>query len=448
MFEPSRSEVREVFKVLQDQIEKLSTTASMRPSVGLRWNKKAEPINGNDLCQLIKSIIEEVEDSTVDTGSGGYLAYVPGGGIFSACVADFLAVSLNRYVGIWDLAPVCVQIEKEAIQTLGEFIGLNDAKGILTSGGSLANLSAVIAARDTKVKNISKAVAYCSDQVHHSIEKCLKASGLGLSQLRKINSDQDFKIDLKELEHQIEADLRTGLEPFLVVGTAGTTNTGAIDSLSAIAEICEKRGLWFHVDGAYGGVFAKINEFSARFEGLSRADSVTIDPHKGLFLPYGTGALLVRNEDCLKEAFSKRADYLPDLSASEGTNFNEISLELSRDFRGLRVWLPFRVHGSGSFKNALCEKIALRKMFEVNLKQVDGIEVGASGLTVVCFRMKDDSKNRELLDYINESRDVFISDTRLRGIYHLRICVLSYATREHHIEKLLALIRTFVETRS
>jgi aromatic-L-amino-acid decarboxylase len=235
------------------------------------------------------------------------------------------------------------------------------------------------------------------------------------------------------------------MRPFLVVPSAGTTNTGAIDPLDAIADIAAEQELWLHVDAAYGGFFQLTERGRERFRGIERADSVTVDPHKGLFLPYGTGALVVRDGAALRDAHHEGAAYLQDLQPSgELPNYSEYSTELSRDWRGLRVWMPLKLHGIAAFREALDEKLDLSEALDAAFRADPNLELPwATQLTVTPFRLRDgdDAANEELLRRINASGRVFLSSTRVHGRFTLRVCIVSHRTHRDRIDECISIVR-------
>jgi aromatic-L-amino-acid decarboxylase len=247
------------------------------------------------------------------------------------------------------------------------------------------------------------------------------------------------------LAKAIAADRAAGRTPFFVGGNAGTTNTGAVDDLAALAELAARERLWFHVDGAYGGVFLLTGEGRRRMAGIERADSIVLDPHKGLFLPYGTGALLVRDVETLRRAHALSAEYLPSMQQDPDlVDFNMLSPELSRDFRGLRVWLPLKMHGIGPFRTNLEEKLALARHAARELSAMPDIEILAEPqLSILAFRLAPagldgaglDRLNRELLDRINAKRRIFLTGTTLRHRFAIRICVLSFRTHRDRMDQ-------------
>ena len=286
------------------------------------------------------------------TASGpGYLAYVPGGGVFPAALADFVADAVNRYTGVWQAAPALLQLEANALDWIRDWMQFPaGTRGLFTTGGSMSNFSAIVTAREQRLGTaIREGALYTSTQAHQCVVKAAKLAGVLPDRVRTIDVDERFRLRIDLLEEAIARDRRVGLQPFLVVSTAGSTNTGAVDPLDAIADLCAREGLWHHVDGAYGGFFHACPELRPLLPGLSRADSLTLDPHKGLFLPYGTGCLLVRDGRALRAAHTvgEHASYLPDLpDLDEFYDPSQYGPDLSRGFPGLRVWLTVKMFGA------------------------------------------------------------------------------------------------------
>jgi aromatic-L-amino-acid decarboxylase len=252
-------------------------------------------------------------------------------------------------------------------------------------------------------------------------------------------------MDPGALREMIRADRVSGSRPFLVVPAAGTTNTGAVDPIDDVADVAADEGLWMHVDGAYGGFFQLTDRGRDRLRGIERADSITLDPHKGLFLPYGTGGLVVRDGTALRDAHFEGAAYLQDLPPTgELPNYSELSPELSREFRGLRVWFPLRLHGVAAFRDALDEKLDLAGFVGEELAADPNLVVPwRPQLTVVPFRLRegDEQANRELLARINASKRVFLSSTLVHGVYTLRVCIVSHRTHKDRIEECVEIVR-------
>jgi aromatic-L-amino-acid/L-tryptophan decarboxylase len=385
--------------------------------------------------------------NTFEFAGPGYLAYIPGGGLFASAIADLLTLGTNRFVNLWVPAPGVVQIEQNVVRWLCDLFGYpEDARGVLTSGGSMANFSAVVTARHARLgEDFLDGVYYVSAQTHASVTKAAALAGFSRRNVRIIPTDAELRMDPEALREQVRADRAAGLRPFLVVPAAGTTNTGAIDPLDAIADVAVQEELWMHVDAAYGGFFVLTDRGRVRFRGIERADSVTLDPHKGLFLPYGTGSLVVRDGAALRAAHYEGAAYLQDLIAEgELPNFTEYSPELSRDVRGLRVWLPLKLHGVAAFREALDEKLDLAEEIEAAFRTIPELEVPwRTQLTVTPFRLRggDDDANKELLRRINASKRVFLSSTVIDGRYTLRVCIVSHRTHRDRILEAIDIVR-------
>jgi aromatic-L-amino-acid decarboxylase len=423
----------------------------------------AEPLpqNGTPLEALLDVLFKQAIPKSFNTAGPGYLAYIPGGGLLHSAVADLIAGSVNRFTGVFAAAPALSQIEANAVAWLAEIVGLPpESRGVLTSGGSLANFTAVVTARRERLpEDFLRGVLYASDQTHHSVARAALLAGFPAGNVRAIPSDDSFRLRIDLLEERIEADRRAGLTPFLLVGNAGTTNTGAVDPLPALADLAARHRLWFHVDAAYGGFFRLTAAGAQALDGMERADSVVVDPHKGLFLPYGTGALLVRDGGALRRAHGIAADYLPPMqSDADLVDFCEISPELSRPFRGLRLWLPLKLLGIGPFRAALEEKLALARQAADELRATPGIEMLAEPqLSLLAFRLHpagrpsgtDDDEalnrlNRELLARVNARNRVHLTGTLLGRRFALRICVLSFRTHADRLAAGLADIRAAI----
>ncbi len=420
------------------------------------------PETGASFESLLDLIFDRLAEKSFNTIGPGFVAYIPGGGLFHAAIGDLIADSINRYVTVFAAAPGLTQLEINVVHWLKHMVGFpSTAGGFLTSGGSLANFSAVVTARRERLpENFLRGKLYVSNQIHHSIGKAAALAGFPPGSVRRIGVDDRFRIRVDALEQAIESDLRDGHQPFMIVGSAGTTNTGAVDDLTELARVARERSLWLHVDGAYGGFFALTERGRSALRGLDEADSVTLDPHKGLFLPYGTGGLLVRDPGALERAHQMRGAYmLPPEESPDLVDFCDISPELSRDFRGLRVWLPIKMHGLAPFREALDEKLDLALWATEELRDIPGIEIVAEPqLSLLAFRLAPDGHdpedldrlNRELMARINARQRVFLTGTELDlpdspDAFVLRICILSYRTHRDRMELALEDVRAAVE---
>ena len=289
--------------------------------------------------------------------------------------------------------------------------------------------------------SVFRGTMYCSDQVHHSFQKAANLAGFPYANIREVACDGKFRMQTDALDEAIARDKRDGWTPFLVVGSAGTTNTGAVDDLASIARIASRNAMWFHVDGAYGAFFALTERGRRAMHGIEQADSVVLDPHKTFFLPYGTGGLVVRDAASLRRAHSLTAGYLPAMQQDEElVDFCEISPELSRPFRGLRVWLPLKMFGADVFREQLDEKLDLTVWATEELRGIEGIEIVAEPqLSVVAFRYAPagqvylNALNRDLLGRINGRQHVMMTATTVGGQFVIRICVVSFRT---HLDRM------------
>ena len=433
---------------LRAYVAAIPTFSSSPPSAGAaaaRALREPMPERGSPVEPLLDILFDRAIPASFATPGPGYLAYIPGGGILHSAVADLIADATNRYVGVWAAGPGPAQIEANVVSWLAEIVGYPpSARGILTSGGSISNFSAIVTARRERLpEDFLGGTLYASDQAHHSVAKAAMLAGFPPRNVRVVPTDGTFRMRLDLLERAVAEDRADGKTPFLVVGNAGTTNTGAVDDLAALSEIARREGLWYHVDGAYGGFFAMTPEGRERLSGIELSDSVILDPHKGLFLPYGTGCLLVRDGAALKRAHALTADYLPAMQdADEHVDFCQISPELSRDWRGLRVWLPMKMCGAAAFREALAEKLALAREAAEAVRAMPGLEILAEPqLSIFAFRIAPNGRsagetndlNRRFLEAINARRHVHMTGTTLCGDFALRICVLSFRTHRDRI---------------
>lgn len=384
----------------------------------------------------------------INSASGAHLGYIPGGGIWTSAVADLLAAATNRYAGISYSSPGAVEIENQIIKWLGKVVGYPDsAHGNLTSGGSIANLIAIKTARDfhdIHSQNVRNSVIYFSDHAHHCIKKALDMTGLHEAVFRTIPMNSRYQMNTDALQQQIEIDLQDGLNPFLIIATAGTTDTGAIDPLERISELSSKYDTWFHIDAAYGGFFLLVDEIKERFKGIEKSDSVVMDPHKTLFIPYGSGVVLVRHRDRLLNSFSEKAAYMKDSYNHHEISPAQTGPELSRHVRGLRMWLPLHLHGIEPFRANLEEKLMLCRYFHHQIGEF-GFETGPEPeLSITCFRYPEDENNewtQKLLEALHKDGRYFFSSTIIDEKLWIRCAVVSFRTHLQEIESALKMIQ-------
>ncbi len=420
----------------------------------------ASPISEDGIP--IGAAIALLEQAVVRPGSnpasGGYLAYIPGGGIYHAALGDYLAAVSNKYAGIFFAAPGAVRMENMLVRWAADLVGYPAAAGgNIASGGSIASLVAIATARDAhglKGADFASAVVYLTAQAHHCIEKALRIAGLGEVQVRRVPMDERFRMRPDALAQAVAADRSRGLRPWLIIASAGTTDTGAVDPLEAVAAVAERERCWFHVDAAYGGFFLLTEHGRSALKGIERSDSVVLDPHKGLFLPYGAGMVLVRDVQPLAETHHYFGSYMQDATREPGElSPADVSPELSKHFRALRMWLPLVLLGTKPFRAALDEKLLLARYFYREIPSL-GFEVGPPpDLSIVTFRWAPPGAtldrinriNQEIVDGVRRDGRVFLSSTMLDGRFTLRLAVLAFRTHRKTIDLAIRVLREQVK---
>jgi aromatic-L-amino-acid decarboxylase len=411
--------------------------------------REPAPEQGSALEPLLDALFNDWIPRSFTAPGPGYLAYIPGGGTYPAALADFIANTTNRYTGVWQAAPALIQLEANALDWLRDWMGFPaETRGLFTTGGSMATFNAIVCARERYLgAEIRRGVLYTSDQAHHSVLKSSKLAGVMPDRVRAIESDDTYRMRLDALRDAITEDRGAGLTPFAVVSSAGTTNTGAVDPLDAIADVCAGEGLWHHIDGAYGAFFLLCDDLRDTLRGLPRADSLTLDPHKGMFLPYGTGALLVRDGAALRAAHEATAPYLPAMPHPE--DFYDPSQhgpELSRGFPGLRVWLSVKMFGAAAFRAAIAEKRALTLEAVRRVAALPGIVIDAAPeLSLFAFhltwpgatRADEDAATEALMERTTRRGRVMVTGCTAHGRFLGRVCVLSFRTHQPQIDALV-----------
>ena len=431
-------------------------TLDRQPSCGdlnaaelCRAMREPAPELGSALEPLLDCLFQDWIPRSFTAAGPGYLAYIPGGGIYPAALADFIADTTNRYTGVWPAAPALIQLESNALEWLREWMDFPpEARGLFTTGGSMSMFNAIVCARERHLgADIRRGVLYTSDQAHHSILKSAKLAGIMPDRVRVIESDNRFRMPADRLASAIADDRRAGLSPFAVVSTAGTTNTGAVDPLDEVADVCAQESLWHHIDGAYGAFFYLCAELRQTLRGLSRADSLTLDPHKGMFLPYGTGALLVRDGAALRAAHEATAAYLPAMPhPDEFYDPSQHGPELSRGFPGLRVWLAVKLYGVAAFRSVLAEKRALTLDAFQRIAALPHIVIDAPPtLSLFAFhvtwpgasRSDEDRATGQLMARTTARGRVMVTGCTTHGRYLGRVCVLNFRTHQERIDALV-----------
>ena len=420
-------------------------TGGIRPDWRPPFEPEPLPERGEDLEGLVRLVSERLAPDAGVVGHPGYLAYVAGAGNLVSVLGQALAMAINPYTGTYATAPALVRIEDQVVRWFAGIVGFPaDAGGLLTTGSSLAILSAVIAARERAAAPWDRARCYVSDQAHHAVGKALFAAGFKAANVVVLPS-RGFRLDPDLLDDRLRRDRAAGLVPVLAVATAGSTNAGLVDPLEDAAAACAEHGVWFHCDAAYGGFFRLLEEATV-LRGMERADSISLDPHKSLSMPYGTGALLIRRVADLRFPRDLAASYMPPVEEGDlRYEYGEIGPELSRDFRGLRVWLAIRHLGIAPFRDNLREKWFLVRRLAEAIAAIPDLEpVTAPDLTVLTFRTKGDrdgAQTRELLSRLNGGGRFFLTGCRLDGRPAIRACLLGFRCDAAVVEALIDALR-------
>jgi len=422
--------------------------------------------DGVPLDRLIKEC-QTIIDLSRHNGHPRFFGYVASPSTPIGAYGDLIASSLNANITCWRSGPAGTEIEKIVVTWLGTLIGYDDdAKGLLTSGGSMANLIALLiasrrksgseAARKGLWNSGTPLTVYASDEVHMSIAKAADILGFGRDHVRAVRTDQRQRIDVVDLRARIESDLKEGLRPFCVVATAGTVNTGVVDPLNEVAAVAREFDLWFHVDGAYGAPGILDDGKKDLFKGLELADSVSLDPHKWLYVPVDAGCLLFRDEAAAKAAFNTEdADYIKvhGLSDDETFAYWDYGVELSRRFRALKVWLTLRYYGVRRIAEAISEDIALAAYLGELVEEAEDFELlSPVELSICCFRYVPtngdfdlDQLNERILAVVQKGGRAYVSNATVKGCFALRACITNFRTTKSDIDKTLKVIREAAE---
>lgn len=400
---------------------------------------------------LLARLEEDVLPFMSWTSHPGFFAFIPSCGTWPAALGDLIASACNIYAGAWMESAGPSHIELQVLRWFADWVGYPEsAAGALVSGGSAANLTALACAREALAGSMSdRLVAYVSDQTHSSVARGARLLGFRPDQVRVLPTDASLRLRPERVAAAMDADVRAGRTPFVVSATAGSTNTGAIDPLPELAELCRERGVWLHVDAAYGGFAVLTERGRDALRGLELADSLTLDPHKWLYQPFECGCLLVRDGALLRRAFTITPDYLRDTEAyADGeVNFADLGLQLTRGSRALKVWLSLRFFGLDAFRAAIDRALDLAGLARARIEASEAFELAAPpSLGVVCFRRRFDDtddqqelerRNARLVAALEESGLALASSTRLRGRYAIRLCILNHTSGPEHVERAL-----------
>jgi glutamate/tyrosine decarboxylase-like PLP-dependent enzyme len=468
------AEFREIGHRLVDQIaDRLATLsgrlvtpdespADVRRALGAEHKL---PPAGTDAGRLVSEAAGLLFDHSLFNGHPRFFGYITSSPAPIGMFGDFLAAALNQNMGAWRLAPLATEIEGQAVRWIAELIGFpTSCGGLLVSGGNMANFVCFVAARaakapwDVRKEGLSREgrplLVYASMETHTWIQKAADLFGLGTDAIRWIGTDEEQRMDSSALRRQVEQDLRAGHQPFLVVGTAGSVGTGAVDSLPEIAAICREHELWFHVDGAYGALAARAPGSPASLHALSDADSVAVDPHKWLYAPLEAGCVLVRDAEKLRNAFSYHPAYYH--FDDQVVNYFDYGPQNSRGFRALKVWLALRQVGRAGYLKMIGDDMLLARHLHQLMAHHPEFEATTQSLSITTFRyvprdLRPQLGSEKVENYLNElnqnvltavekSGEAFLSNALIGGKFVLRACIVNFHTSLGDIEALPVLL--------
>jgi glutamate/tyrosine decarboxylase-like PLP-dependent enzyme len=434
------------------------------PEIATSLSSESLPNQGTPAEALLSDFRERVLPYPLGNGHRRFWGWVNSPPAVIGVFADALAAAMNPSVAGGNHA--AVHLEHGVLGWFKEILGFPaESGGLLVSGGSVANLIGLAVARhecsgldvrsDGLQAGSQKLIVYTSVEGHSCLRKAVELLGIGNANLRTIDVDDDFRIDVAALEAAIKDDVAAGYRPLAVAASAGTVNSGAIDPLVEVSAVCRRHGAWFHVDGAYGALAILSSRRSQELAGLSLADSLAVDPHKWLSVPIEAGLVLVRDAAAMRETFSLVPPYLRTDDDPSGLSgpvwFSEYGIQQTRGFRALKVWMALRHDGVEGYRAAIDLQLELAEMLRASVERADDMEVVAAGLSVVCFRYAPrqlagdvealDGLNRELLHRLQLGGEAFLSGTVLRGRFALRACIVNYKTREADIDRLVELVR-------
>jgi len=442
------------------------------------------PENGQDPAAILDEWRTKVLPNTTHVGSPRYFGFVNGSGTMIGTLAEALAASVNMNPGAWKPAPAATEIERQTIAWIAELIDYpTKCGGLFTSGGTMANFTAIetalrnVAPYDTTLDGLQKEnppgrfTIYMSDHEGHvSISRVADLMNLGRNAVRRVASRDDFSMDVQDLERMLDRDMANGAVPFCVVAQVGSINVGVVDPLDEIARVCRERGLWFHADGACGALGAMLPEKKKLFRGLEKADSVTLDPHKWLYISYECGCVLVRDSEKLRRAFSMAAPYLRGTLPSEyrGLDYFEYGPQMSRGFRALKVWMSLKHYGVKGYRTLLRQNVKCAEHLDKLVRESTKFEaLHEPELFIYSFRYAPedlrsqadespnkseeinaylDSLNQQIADEIQLSGVAFLMTSKIRGRIVLRLSISSHRTTLSDIDLVFAKIRELGET--
>lgn len=445
---------KEVESLESEEVVKVADSNQIKKLKNIRI-----PSQGRQVQEVMEEMMKEVYDYGARVNHQRFFGFIPGPADLNSWIGDVMSSAYNLHAGCWLTSPTASFIEKTLIKWLSEKVGYNTehSSGLFVSGGSMANLTAMVAARDNKLSfdKLHLGTAYVSDQTHSSIKKALKISGISPNNIRKIPSDSNYKMKIDELEQAIKNDVKNGLNPFVVIASAGTTNTGSIDPIQEIANICSKYKLWMHVDGAYGASILLSEKYNHLLKGIENADSVSWDAHKWLFQTYSCAMVLVKDKNNLAQSFSENPEYLRDLDVNDGEiNYGNIGIELTRPTRSLKLWFTLQTLGTKEMSRRIEHGVYLAEYAKKVLDNLDNWEIVSDpNLAIINFRYVPSGMSNQEIDDLNnkishlalEENYAGVFTTVLNGKVVLRMCSINHETTENDIRQTISKLDKFAK---
>ena len=402
------------------------------------------PEKFSNLLEIVK---DAVDYEGLNAASGGQMGYIPGGGLFPSALGDFLADVGNRYSGVSYASPGAARMEQQMVRWMTEIVGYpSTSGGDLTSGGSIANLTAIVTAREimeVRARDVENSCVYLTDDTHHCVDKSLRAAGLGECRRRVVPMDKNFRMDSGVLHQMIEADQADGLRPWIIIASAGTTDTGAVDPLDEIADVADRHAVWLHVDAAFAGTALLLDEYRWMIDGIEEVDSFVFNPHKWMFANFDCSAYFVKDKEALLRTFSILPEYLKTKEGDRVNNYRDWGIALGRRFRALKLWFVIRSFGVKGIQEKIREHIRWANNLKKKIEDSEMFELMAPvPFATVCFRYKPadiknpdklNAMNEELLEKLNSSGRIYLTHTKLKNNYTIRIVIGQTYQEEYHI---------------
>ena len=461
-------QVADMVADLYSEIEQQTVFSNPNPKKVRTIFEEPMPQEAKPIEKLMEVIKEAIIPNSTKHYSPHFYPWVTSSASQASILGDFIATALNINSTTWMNSAAASEIEQQVIKWMGQFSGYNEnAAGVILSGGSTANLTGLTIARRLKSKNNigvnglqnqAQYTVYASEQCHFCMDKSVDMLGIGKKYLRKIRTHSNYTIDLGSLENQIKQDISAGYLPMCIIGNAGTVNTGAIDPLEELAQLCKVYNLWFHIDAAYGGCAANLPTVKEKFKGFKKANSVAIDLHKWLFVPFEAACILVKNKNHLKDTFSVIPEYQKfDYEETDRVDFSEYSFQQSRNFKALKAWMNFKAYGKENLMKAVQNSLIVMNHLSKLIEQSSDFELISNELSIVCFRYignyspteteKLNQLNKRIIKQTEGDKRVFIRETVLKNnMVVLRGCCTNFRRKKENVEYLLRVLREIGES--